>query len=315
MATTAIKDSRVAIVGGSIAGCAAAIALQGKVKSITIFERSKTLQLEDRGQGIGMAKPMQELFSQKGFLTKNYRFVQSKGREWFVKDDDTTSALGRKVWTQPIPVQLHNWGLLWRDLREAVDADFRPGVEVGDCNLEGDGVELFDSAGDTLGTFDICLAADGSNSILHKKLLPDSKPNYSGYVLWRGSFPIEDGSHIPDINYFLDQDVWTTVGYPGGHIVSYAMPSTTDDRFLINWALYGKVPMDFDTPGVARNIPTEVLQDFLQTAEETLPPFFAQIVNVNKEEISIHPVFDESPDRFVHDSSRLLLLGDAGASK
>ena len=73
--------------------------------------------------------------------------------------------------------------------------------------------------------------------------------------------------------------------------------------------------MDFDTPGVARNIPTEVLQDFLQTAEETFLPLFAVIVNVNKEEISIHPVFDESPDRFVDDSSRLLLLGDASASK
>jgi len=61
-----VRDSHVAIVGGSIAGCASALALASandksnshhKIASITILERSSAAQLEDRGQGIGMMNP------------------------------------------------------------------------------------------------------------------------------------------------------------------------------------------------------------------------------------------------------------------
>lgn len=43
----------VAIIGGSIAGCAAAIALRRVGCEVTVYERSRGT-LEDRGAGIGM---------------------------------------------------------------------------------------------------------------------------------------------------------------------------------------------------------------------------------------------------------------------
>ncbi len=44
---------KVAVVGGSIAGCAAAIALQRIGCEVTVYERS-TGQLVDRGEGLGI---------------------------------------------------------------------------------------------------------------------------------------------------------------------------------------------------------------------------------------------------------------------
>ena len=48
---------------------------------------------------------------------------------------------------------------------------------------------------------------------------------------------------------------------------------------------------------------------------EHLPPFYQEIYHKTKvaDRVSIHPIFDESPENFVDPSNRLFLLGDAGA--
>ena len=103
--SASIKGSHVAIVGGSIAGCATAIALK---------DAGVANHLQDRGLGIGLPKPMQELLLSSGYLGEGYKFVQTKERQLFVKDEYR---------------QLHNWGLPWKELRERVD-DYRGGVTV-----------------------------------------------------------------------------------------------------------------------------------------------------------------------------------------
>ena len=87
-----VRDSDIAIVGGSMAGCVTALAIaakqaETKVRSITIFERS-TVSLTDRGLGIGLPAPLKDLLTESGFLAHNYRFVtckkgrQRKTRNW-----------------------------------------------------------------------------------------------------------------------------------------------------------------------------------------------------------------------------------------
>ena len=55
---------RVGIVGGSIAGCAAAIELERAGCEVTIFERS-TGSLKDRGAGIGIPFALLELLQER----------------------------------------------------------------------------------------------------------------------------------------------------------------------------------------------------------------------------------------------------------
>ena len=52
-----IKESRVAVIGGSIGGCAVAIALKNMVgvKKVDVYERSQANDLADRGLGIGFS--------------------------------------------------------------------------------------------------------------------------------------------------------------------------------------------------------------------------------------------------------------------
>ena len=93
--SASIKGSHVAIVGGSIAGCATAIALKDAgVAKVTVLERSSSTHLQDRGLGIGLPRPMQELLLNSGYLGEGYKFVQTKERRWFVKDDDDSSWRG-----------------------------------------------------------------------------------------------------------------------------------------------------------------------------------------------------------------------------
>ena len=57
----------VAIVGGSIAGCAAAIALRRAGCAATVYERSRG-KLEDRGAGIGMPLALLRILIERNFV-------------------------------------------------------------------------------------------------------------------------------------------------------------------------------------------------------------------------------------------------------
>src|SRR5258708_22742086 len=47
---------------------------------------------------------------------------------------------------------------------------------------------------------DLFIAADGSNSEMRRRLLPDVLPNYAGYVAWRGT--LEEAEAGPTSNPF-----------------------------------------------------------------------------------------------------------------
>src|SRR5262245_47502899 len=57
----------VAVIGGSIAGCAAAIALRRAGCEVTVFERSRG-NLEDRGAGIGMPLALLHTLVERDFV-------------------------------------------------------------------------------------------------------------------------------------------------------------------------------------------------------------------------------------------------------
>lgn len=117
-----IQQSRVAIVGGSIGGCAAAIALQrARVASVDVFERSSANALADRGLGIGLPHPVFAQLVEKDMVDPNMRHVVTEKRHWILKNDDddegddgTTSYLGKILYAPEMNIQLHNWGLLWQ---------------------------------------------------------------------------------------------------------------------------------------------------------------------------------------------------------
>ena len=90
-----VEGSRVGIVGGSIAGCAAAIALQRLGCEVEIFERSSGA-LRDRGSGIGIPIALRDELIDHGYLPEGYATVALPGRRWVAADG---SPEGRTLWT------------------------------------------------------------------------------------------------------------------------------------------------------------------------------------------------------------------------
>jgi 2-polyprenyl-6-methoxyphenol hydroxylase-like FAD-dependent oxidoreductase len=90
------KHSKVAIIGGSIAGCAAYIALASVgVERITVYERSEPETLKDRGYGVGLLPSTLEDLRTGGFIGSDYRYKETVSRHWFLKDESYSNSKGQ----------------------------------------------------------------------------------------------------------------------------------------------------------------------------------------------------------------------------
>jgi 2-polyprenyl-6-methoxyphenol hydroxylase-like FAD-dependent oxidoreductase len=114
-----IRGSTVGIIGGSIAGCAAAVALGRLGCDVHVFERS-SVALRDRGAGIMVPPAIRDELSDNGYLPNGYPNYQLATRSWIVADGTPS---GRRLWRQTSSVVANNWGILWRSLRAGVPGD------------------------------------------------------------------------------------------------------------------------------------------------------------------------------------------------
>ncbi|MGH8517514.1 MAG: NAD-binding protein, partial [Panacagrimonas sp.] len=112
------RPDRVGIVGGSIAGCAAAIELGRLGCEVTLFERTGET-LKDRGAGIGVPRSVVETLKARDLIDRDTAFFRSDvfTRLWRTP---TESRYGYLAWDQPIFLSLVNWGQLYRNLRRRV---------------------------------------------------------------------------------------------------------------------------------------------------------------------------------------------------
>ena len=76
----------VAIVGGSIAGCAAAIALRRAGCEVTVYERSRG-KLEDRGAGIGMPLALLHTLIERDFVDADMAHFQATKAPFVLRAD------------------------------------------------------------------------------------------------------------------------------------------------------------------------------------------------------------------------------------
>ena len=91
-----IRGSTVGIVGGSIAGCAAAVALGRLGCDVHVFERSSGA-LRDRGSGIMVPARLRDELIGGGYLPAGYPSYDWPRRSWIVADG---TPFGRRLWRQ-----------------------------------------------------------------------------------------------------------------------------------------------------------------------------------------------------------------------
>lgn len=312
---------KVGIVGGSIAGCTAAIELMRRGCDVTLFERTGD-ELKDRGAGIGTPMTVFESLVRRDLIDSDTPYFAGRAftRRWRTPEEER---YGYLAWDQSADLALLNWGVLYRNLRKRVpDRIYRAEHRVvGLQVLEHDrvGVELADG---TIPEFDLVVCADGYTSLGRRILFPEVAIEYAGYVLWRGVLhekemsetnPMQSGVHSP--------------GYPGGHGIFYFVPgpdgSVAPGTRVVNWGMYvpvaetslgefltdkqGKVHEGSLPPG---GMPLATESKLKVKAQERLPSYYNDIVERSRDTFA-YAIYDCHVPAYR--KGRICLAGDAGA--
>ncbi|WP_179137636.1 FAD-dependent oxidoreductase [Candidatus Entotheonella palauensis] len=176
--------AKVAVVGGSIAGCAAAIALQRIGCEVTVYERS-TGQLVDRGAGLGIPLSLLQTLVARDLVDADMVHFEATKCPFVLRSDDgeRDAFQGRILWEQPIAVAVTNWSVLYRQLRSRVpDGHYHQGHEVIDIRETGDEAVSVHLSDGRIVEFDLVVCADGQHSVGRRLLFPDQSLQYVGYI-------------------------------------------------------------------------------------------------------------------------------------
>lgn len=292
---------KIAVIGGSIAGCALALLLKDKF-DVTVFERSK--DLKSRGAGITMSKELLQTLISKNIIDQNTTSYPSSTRSFFCQLP-TKPDYGHCLWHQHISIVNLHWDTLFLNLRKRIpDKIYKNGCKIVDVKLkEGGPGQIILESGETQ-EFDLIVFADGSQSMGRKLISERSQLTYSGYVAWRG---ILDFDLINDKSPFIDNIPYYC--FNNGHLLAY--PVNHDGTKKLNWVFYEKLPIE-DLDGLGQLTQTdfsEVAKTHLhQLANSKLPKAIAEII-INTKVTFMQKIVDVDVERLV--SKGALLLGDA----
>ncbi|MFE4695261.1 FAD-dependent monooxygenase [Streptomyces sp. NPDC056749] len=272
---------RMGVVGGSIAGCAAAVAGIRAGADVTVYERSAG-ELRDRGLGIVIPPSLHGRLVATGYLDAAMPTAPVAGRVWLTRAPDGSA---REFARQPSPVTPCNWGLLWQALRTAsAGARHHRGLPVTAVGRTASGGAFVRTAqGEN--TYDIVVGADGHGSLTRRVLAPDLRASPAGYAVWRGTLPVDASAEHPGPLQLL-RTSWVTIGFPGGHGIFYLIPRGEDagpDERLLAYAIYATPPAG--SPDGAGHV--------RQLADEHFPREWADIVARGEHTaMTCHPVAD-----------------------
>ncbi|MFJ4922798.1 FAD-dependent monooxygenase [Streptomyces sp. NPDC088725] len=306
-----MRGGSIAVVGGSIAGCAAALAAaRGGAERITVFERADA-QLRDRGVGIGIQSDRYDELRDAGYVAPEMPWAPLNRRVWSVRDGE--AHYGRALGEQPFPFRAYNWGSLWSELRRCVpeEVSYRSGAVVTGVEPDDDGgtLRLADGYEEH---FDVVIGADGYRSVVREAMFPGAGATYAGYIGWRGTSP--DVSGLPSDGYDAHNIV-----FPGGHCMAYRIPDGSGGH-LLNWVLYTEPPqvdglhpdLKIPTSLPPGRLNSELTEHLRALVAEHFPPYWAaKLLGTPAETTFIQPIYDLEVPHYT--SGRMALVGDAAS--
>lgn len=306
---------QVAVIGGSLGGLTAACLLADAGHDVTVYERSP-VELEERGAGIG-------------FLPETYRYLVERTSMRLDEVAVTTDHIryldraGRVVHDSAHRYRFSSWNTVYRCMLGAFGgARYRLGHELVSLTQDARGVDLLFANGHAVRT-PLAVCADGVGSLARATLLPDVRPQYSGYVAWRGVVP---ETQLSDATRAALDDAITYHVYANSHILVYPIPgrdgSVAPGERLVNIVWYRNYleggdldDLLTDRNGVRREIsmPPGTLRDehvaeARAVAAARLPAPIAEVVAAI-EQLFVQVVLDVEVPRMAF--GRIALMGDA----
>ncbi|MDI3405307.1 FAD-dependent monooxygenase [Streptomyces cavernicola] len=307
------RGRRVAVVGGSIAGCAAALAARrAGADAVTLYERAPG-RLGERGMGVAVHAARYAELAAAGYLDAAIPWVQMERRHWYVRDAACPDPLGRRIAGMDFPFRTYNWGSLWHELRGRMPAgtEVRSGTPVTAVVRDGDRAEVRTAAGAE--SYDLVVGADGHRSVVRGAAFAEVAPRFAGYPAWRGAFPAE---RLPDAERWPVGSCAYVV-FPGGHLIVYRIPSGPADPagHRVNWVLYtapstGLTRAPGDPDAHEDTLDAARCEQLARFADAYLPPYWATLLKTTaRAELAVQTLYDFTAPRYT--AGPLLLLGDA----
>ncbi len=199
--------SKIAIIGGGIAGLTVAIAFRKAGFSPAIFEAAESLK--PAGAGLGLAANAIRALNKLEIKNK----VVTRGRilsSFSIKDEKNkiiTYTDSRKVSRMhgPDNFTIHRAALHDVLLSEIPDGWLHTGKKCVDIRQEGEVHQLLFKDGSTCDA-EYVIVADGIHSPVRQKLIPGSAPRYAGYTCWRA---VTDNTRLKIENSY---EIWGNKG-------------------------------------------------------------------------------------------------------
>lgn len=310
---------RVGILGGSIAGCAAAALLHRNGHEVTVFERSES-DLVSRGAGILMATAAWQDMEAHGLVDGTLPACRADSSRLVTR----ASGTGQQRWLGDLEMSftLLNWAHLYQGLRRRVPDDrYRSDAAVERIEATPHSTTLHFLSGGSL-VFDLVVCADGYRSLGRGLIDPGAAPAYRRIVLWRGLLPEHDIRVDALDGYDLVRPM-----YQGGHGIAYYIPgpgpSTQRGQRLLMWGYYLQVPesdlasvlVDDQERQQSGSVPFGKVHPEVRAALETrlaalLPPSLFELVQQSGNS-SIQAIYSYMAPSYAR--GRMCLTGDAAA--
>jgi 2-polyprenyl-6-methoxyphenol hydroxylase-like FAD-dependent oxidoreductase len=310
--------SRALIVGGSLGGLFAANLLMRAGWQVDVYERSGE-ELAGRGAGIVTHPELHEALRRAGARVDETLGVAVPGRVAVACDGSTLAKL-------ELPQILTAWGRLYHLLKGALPPErchFGCALERVEQPIEQnrDAVTAIFADG-RRETGEVLIAADGIRSTVRRQYAPETKPQYAGYVAWRG---LVDERLLS--RRTLDT-IFDRMGFnlaPAEQMLGYPVAGDHDEvapgERRYNFVWYRPTEL-----GTLRELMTDrggrvheltippdsireaVVDEMRRDAEALLAPQFAEVVRLSDRPF-FQAIFDLESTRLVY--GRVALLGDA----
>jgi 2,6-dihydroxypyridine 3-monooxygenase len=226
-----VNRGRVVVAGGSLGGLTAGLLLADAGLDVSVHERSPS-ELQERGAGIGLLPDSSRYLVERAGVPLDEISTSTSHIRYLGRD-------GHVLHEQAHQYRFSSWNTVYRRLLGCFNRDrYHLGSEVTGFEVKDDSVRV-ELASDVPIDADLLVCADGVSSPARRRLLPDVRIGYAGYVAWRGMQP--EAALDADTRARLG-DAITYFVYANSHILLYPIPgadgSVAPGDRLINFVWY-----------------------------------------------------------------------------
>ena len=306
---------RALVIGGSMSGLLAGLALSRRGWDVDVFERVET-ELAGRGAGIVAQPQLRHVFRDVGIDPTLELGVPVEFRRSYDVDGGLMGEIR-------CPQTLTSWDRIYRLLRDAFpSARYHHGKALARVELRPQSVVAHFADG-VSAEGDLLVGADGLRSTVRAQLLPEIVPLYAGYIAWRALVP--EAALSPAIH----RDLFGYLAFchpPGEQMLGYPVAGPDNDlrpgHRSYNLVWYRPADEETELPALltdatgtthAVSIPpplisSEVIEQMRTAAERLLAPQFRAVVRVAAQPF-IQPIYDVAATKMAF--GRVAILGDA----